>query len=141
MTAKKAKRRPLFQRLKQGLNEGIEFSKQKLELRSVEFPEEPPEIDAAELAALRQQSGLSQAVFARLLNVSTKTVQSWEQGTRKPSQASRRLIQVFSHQPKVLYEIAGLTGRQREGRFQLEPGRSGKRKKRKQKLQRTKVVG
>jgi putative transcriptional regulator len=41
------------------------------------------------LAALRKQTAMSQAVFARLLNVSTKTVQSWEQGVREPSDASR----------------------------------------------------
>jgi DNA-binding transcriptional regulator YiaG len=34
---------------------------------------------------------MSQAVFAQVLNVSTKTVQSWVQGQRKPSQAALRL--------------------------------------------------
>jgi putative transcriptional regulator len=43
---------------------------------------------------------MSQAMFARLLNVSPKTVQSWEHGTRKPSQAALRLIQVFEQNPR-----------------------------------------
>jgi DNA-binding XRE family transcriptional regulator len=51
---------------------------------------------------------MSQAVFARMLNVSTKTMQSWEQGTRNPSEAARRLIQVFSQQPEMFCRIVGL---------------------------------
>jgi DNA-binding transcriptional regulator YiaG len=38
---------------------------------------------------------MSKAIFAGMLNLSTKTVQSWEEGVRKPSQAALRLIQVF----------------------------------------------
>lgn len=101
-------RKSLFDRLKTGLEEGIAYSKGKLTLKTVEVPEEPPEIDAHTLAALRQQTEMSQAVFARMLNVSTKTVQGWEQGLRQPSQASRRLIQVFSERPEVLCQIVGL---------------------------------
>jgi putative transcriptional regulator len=52
---------------------------------------------------------MSQAVFARMLNVSTKTVQSWEQGVRKPSQAALRLIQVFRQDPAGLREIVGMS--------------------------------
>jgi transcriptional regulator with XRE-family HTH domain len=51
---------------------------------------------------------MSQAVFAQLLNVSTKTVQSWEQGSRKPSQASLRLIQILEQSPESVFQAAGL---------------------------------
>ena len=91
MTTKRWK--PLFERLKQGLKEGIAHVQGELTLRTVEVPEEPPEIDAKSLAALRTQAAMSQAVFAKLLNVSTKTLQSWKQGVRQPSDVSRRLIQ------------------------------------------------
>src|SRR5712691_1516179 len=105
MTAKR--RKPLFERLKQGLEEGIAHAQGALTLRTVEVPDEPPEIDAKTLAALRTQAAMSQAVFAKLLNVSTKTLQSWEQGVRQPSEASRRLLQVFSEQPGMLCRIVG----------------------------------
>ena len=49
---------------------------------------------------------MSQAFFAHLLNVSTKTIQSWEQGQRRPSQAALRLIQVFRQNPSGLLEVA-----------------------------------
>ena len=51
---------------------------------------------------------MSQSVFARLLNVSTKTLQSWEQGVMQPSDASHRLLQVFSEQPEMHCKIVGL---------------------------------
>jgi len=40
--------------------------------------------------------------------VSTRTVQSWEQGSRKPSQAALRLIQVFREDPEGLLRLAGI---------------------------------
>jgi len=102
-------RKPLFERLKAGLEEGIGHAKGELSLKTVAIPEKPPEIDAQTLAALREAAEMSQAVFAKVLNVSAKTVQSWEQGTRVPSMASRRLIQVFSERPEVVCEIVGMT--------------------------------
>jgi hypothetical protein len=51
---------------------------------------------------------MSQGVFARLLNVSVKTVQSWEQGERKPSHAALRLLQVLAEQPEMVCQIVGL---------------------------------
>jgi DNA-binding transcriptional regulator YiaG len=43
------------------------------------------------------------------LNVSTKTVQSWEHGTRRPSQAALRLIQVLRQNPAGVYSAVGLS--------------------------------
>ena len=125
MTTKR--RKPLFERLKQGLEEGITHVQGELTLRTVEVPEEPPEIDGETLAALRAQAAMSQAVFAKLLNVSTKTLQSWEQGVRQPSEASRRLIQVFSEQPEMLCRIVGLPEISLKG-VQTKQTASGQRK-------------
>ena len=50
-------------------------------------------------------------IFAQVLDVSTKTVQSWEQGQRKPSQAALRLIQVFRQNPSGLLELVGMSTR------------------------------
>lgn len=88
------KRLPFAERIREGLEEGIRHAKGEITLRTttLELPDRPPEVGAEELVTLRVASGISQAVFARLLNVSTKTVQSWELGQRKPSQAALRLI-------------------------------------------------
>lgn len=101
-------RKPLFERLKQGLEEGMAHARGEITLRTVVMPEEPPEIDAETLVSLRGQSAMSQTVFARMLNVSPKTVQSWEQGVRTPSHASRRLIQIFSEHPETVCRSVGL---------------------------------
>lgn len=106
------KRLPVAEQIRKGLEEAIRHAKGEITLKTttLELPDPPPEVDAAELTKLRLDSGMSQDVFARLLNVSTRTVQSWEQGQRKPSQAALRLIQVFRHNPAGLLEVAGMAG-------------------------------
>src|SRR5271163_4351613 len=107
----KSERIAVAEQIRKGLEEAIRHAKGEITLKTttLEMPDRPPEVGAEELMKLRLKSGMSQAVFARLLNVSTKTVQSWEQGHRKPSQAALRLIQVFRHNPSGLLEIAGMT--------------------------------
>jgi len=39
------------------------------------------------------------------LNVSTKTVQGWEQGLRKPSNASLRLLEIVQKSPDTLLRV------------------------------------
>lgn len=77
-------------------------------MKSVHIPAEPPTIEGKTVAALRAQASMSQAVFAKMLNVSTRTVQSWEQGVRQPSDASRRLIEIFTEHPQVVCRTVGL---------------------------------
>ena len=105
-------RKPLFERLKTGMEEAIRHSKGEIALKTtvIELPDPPPAMRAKEVVRLRLDHAMSQAVFARLLNVSTKTVQSWEQGTRKPSRAALRLIQIFGKNPDGVLEVAGVSG-------------------------------
>jgi len=103
-------RKPLFERLRTGLEEAIRHTRGEITLRTTvcELPDPPPEVMAQELTRLRLNHQMSQAFFARLLNVSTKTVQSWEHGTRRPSQATLRLIQVLRQNPSVLFQVVGI---------------------------------
>jgi putative transcriptional regulator len=120
-------RKSFFERLKVGLQEGIAHARGELTLKTVEVPDPPPEIDARTLVALREQAKMSQGVFARLLFVSAKTVQSWEQGVRAPSRASRRLIQIFAERPGVVCEVVGLRAVELSG-FKVVGTRKGKRR-------------
>ncbi len=106
------KRLSVAEQIRKGLEEAIRHAKGEITLKTttIEGPDRPPEVGARELTKLRVAGGMSQAVFARLLNVSTKTVQGWEQGLRRPSQAALRLIQVFRHDPNGLLEVAGMSG-------------------------------
>src|SRR5262249_13419334 len=81
-----------------------------LKTTTLERPNRPSEVGASELSKPHLAGGKSQAVFARLLNVSTRTIQSWEQGQRKPSQAALRLIQIFRQDPAGLFGETGLNG-------------------------------
>ena len=90
---------PFFDDLKEGLLEGIAHFQGDIELRTtaLSVPEPPPVYNAEHIRTLRTSLGFSQPHFSRWLNVSPKTVQSWEQGTRTPSQASVRLLQLLEN--------------------------------------------
>lgn len=45
-----------------------------------------------EIQAIREHAGVSQAVFARHLNVSTKLVSDWERDIKRPSGPSLKLL-------------------------------------------------
>jgi putative transcriptional regulator len=120
-------RKPLFERLKSGLKEGIAHARGELTLKTVEVPEAPPEIDAKTLVALREEAEMSQAVFAKVLFVSSKTVQSWEQGIRVPSKAARRLLHVFTQHPEVVCHVVGLRAVRLPG-FKIVQVGKGKRR-------------
>jgi putative transcriptional regulator len=56
------------------------------------------------IAEIRTRAGLSQSEFARLLGVSVRTIQEWEQGRRVPSGPARTLLAIAYRNPKVLLE-------------------------------------
>lgn len=59
-----------------------------------------------DVGATREKTGLSQADFARLLGVSVRTLQDWEQGRRAPSGAARTLLMIAQKNPKALLDVA-----------------------------------
>jgi putative transcriptional regulator len=52
----------------------------------------------------RARVGLSQSEFARLLGVSIRTLQEWEQGRRVPSGPARTLLAIAHKNPRALLE-------------------------------------
>jgi putative transcriptional regulator len=48
-----------------------------------------------EIIAIREGAHMSQAVFARLLDVSTGTLSKWERGQLKPRGPANRLLQII----------------------------------------------
>ena len=58
------------------------------------------------IADIRKKTGLSQSSFARLLGVSVRTLQEWEQGRRVPSGPARTLLSIANRNPKLLLETA-----------------------------------
>lgn len=62
-------------------------------------------IESYALVRAREKTSLTQAEFAKLLGVSVRTLQDWEQGRREPNAAARTLIKVAEKHPKVLRDL------------------------------------
>ena len=86
-----------------------------LEMRAIERGEAKPgrqytaaDVLGADRVAVieaRKQTKLSQAQFAKVLNVSARTLQEWEQGRRAPTGAARTLIRVAARYPKEVLKV------------------------------------
>jgi putative transcriptional regulator len=100
---KRKKMATAFSKLKAGLEDAIAYHRgaRQLTVRDVEL--NPPEpMGAKEVLAVRAQLRVSQAAFARILNVSPRTVQAWETNARRPSDAALKLLSVAKNHPEVL---------------------------------------
>ncbi len=62
-------------------------------------------IDVSPLASARLKLGLSQSEFAKMLGVSRRTLQEWEQGRRTPSGAAKSLITIAIKKPEIIKEL------------------------------------
>ncbi|PIE58093.1 MAG: transcriptional regulator [Desulfobulbus propionicus] len=47
------------------------------------------------IISLRKKFNLSQAALASVFNISTSTVQKWEQGVKKPAGSSKKLLDIM----------------------------------------------
>jgi putative transcriptional regulator len=63
-------------------------------------------INVPSVANIRERAGLSQSEFARLIGVSVRTLQDWEQGRRAPSGPARALLALAHKNPRALLELA-----------------------------------
>lgn len=58
-------------------------------------------VEAPDAKAVREQIGLSQSEFARLMCVSVKTLQNWEQRRRHPTGPAVALLKIMAAAPEV----------------------------------------
>ncbi len=94
----------LFSELLESANQALEHARGRRELRTTLLPKPPAALSKEEIAAVRTNLNWSQSVFAAALNVSVKTVQAWEQGNRKPSDAALKLLAIVRKNPQILLE-------------------------------------
>ncbi|MBU5668505.1 helix-turn-helix domain-containing protein [Peptoniphilus sp. MSJ-1] len=93
-----------YEDLRKGLNEAIDYhkgNKSKAKVKEIEIQDAKP-LEADEIKNLRNSLKLTQKSFANLMNVSNKTVESWERGTNKPSGSSQRLLNIFINNPEII---------------------------------------
>lgn len=90
----------------QGLKEAIEHQKGTLKLREViRNIKIAPTYKSSKIIQLRSRLGLSQNGLAKILCVSPRTVQSWEQGIRIPNRSVHRLLELIEKKPNTIFEI------------------------------------
>jgi putative transcriptional regulator len=100
----KKKKIKIFSDLRQSLHQALEYEQgRKGGLRVTELPPPPRPLSPRQIRAIRQSFNVSQAVFARIINVSPNTVESWEQGARRPREASLKLLTIAHQHPEVFW--------------------------------------
>ena len=62
----------------------------------------PPQYRGPGIQLIREKLGLSQNVFAQVLNASPETVKAWEQGKRQPDGMALTLLEVADTHPEAL---------------------------------------
>lgn len=97
---KKVKHSRMGKRLIAAMKEVVNHVEGKvaLPMRYVEIPEE------VDVKAIRSKLGLSQAEFSRRYAVSSRSLQEWEQGRRRPEGAVRAYLTVIDRNPQAVEE-------------------------------------
>lgn len=91
----------LFDDIKKGLEQAIEYEKGNLKARTKTMTILPlSQFEAKEIREIRIGTGLTQAAFASYLGVSVKTVEAWEAGRNHPEGSSCRLLALTKKDPQ-----------------------------------------
>jgi putative transcriptional regulator len=98
----------IFEQLKESLQDARSFEKgakgKAVDLRVARIPRVPERMTPQKIREIRNSLNASQPLFALLLNVSPKAVQSWEQGLRRPRTAALKLLTIAQKNPQVLLQ-------------------------------------
>ena len=93
----------IYDDMRQSLGDALAFERGRVvDLRVTEIPAPPKRMKPEEIRRIRESLKASQAVFASFLCVSTKAVQAWEQGVRRPQSTALRLLEIAKKNPAVL---------------------------------------
>ncbi|HTW24559.1 MAG TPA: helix-turn-helix domain-containing protein [Candidatus Baltobacteraceae bacterium] len=93
----------VYEDLRQSLADALAYERgEPVDLRVTEVPAPPKPMKPEEIRQVRKSLNASQAAFANFLCVSTKAVQAWEQGLRRPRSTALRLLNIAKRNPKAL---------------------------------------
>ena len=91
----------VFDEIKIGLNEAIEYEKGNLKANTRTLSITPiEEFTANEIKDIRKNAGMTQILFAKFLGVSLKTVEAWEAGRNHPNGTACRLLALTKRDPQ-----------------------------------------
>lgn len=90
----------IFDDVKLGLNQAIEYEKGNIKARKTTLTVLPLEsFTPAEIKQIRKNANMTQALFASYIGVSVKTVEAWESGKNQPEGAARRMLALTRSNP------------------------------------------
>jgi DNA-binding transcriptional regulator YiaG len=67
-------------------------------------PRPPRDLDVLAIRMACKRFGYGQSSFAGMLGVSTRTLEGWEQGRRRPSGPARTLLVTIAHNPTAYFD-------------------------------------
>ncbi len=91
-----------YKRIEQGLKEAIAYMQGDTTgaiTHQIEVPDTP------DVRAIRAQTGLSQADFARSIGVKRATLLNWEQNRRTPDGPARVLLALIAKEPGIVQRV------------------------------------
>jgi putative transcriptional regulator len=63
-------------------------------------------LEPSDVTKVRHDLGLSRSEFSKVLGVSERTIEGWEQKRRKPRGAAEVLLKVAKQHPEILLELS-----------------------------------
>lgn len=84
----------LFGRLKESMAQMNEISEGSRQ------PSRETLVIAVQVKSIRTSTGLSQAKFAKLIDVNVDTLKNWEQGRREPTGPAKALLRAIERDPQ-----------------------------------------
>jgi len=103
----------LFESIKQGLTEAVEYERGSLQGVRIDRLTVSPvhKHSGVEIKRIRTQLNMTQRLFAAALGVSIKTVEAWESEINAPSGIANRMLELLS-QDNGLFERCSIVARQ-----------------------------
>ena len=94
----------LFESIKKGLSEAVEFERGNLpDVKVDKISVSPLHIyDGKEIKEIRLKQSMTQRLFAQALGVSVKTVEAWESGKNIPSGCANRMLELLDRDHTLL---------------------------------------
>lgn len=89
-----------FEKIKEGLGEAIDYEKGTLNAETTKLSIAPlATFEPHEIRQIRMNTSLTQALFAKYMGVSVKTIEAWEAGRNHPEGAACRLLALTKNEP------------------------------------------
>lgn len=88
--------------------QALDHAQGKITLKSeaLELPSAPPKYSKTKIKKIREERlKVSQPIFAKIFDVSIKTVQAWEIGGSSPKGPARRILQSLEKNPEEFLKL------------------------------------